>query len=502
MEINTPTLPSATSNSPVISHCSSSLGAPSRSSSSCSLHSNARYETTKHCLYVESGAATKKQIEEALNKVFASASKLLGQELKPLYLVNVVMRSEFPVGYSYVWVDDERIFYALIGRNFDGSHRIIEEEVKTEDLGAKKEIEYIYQPGQSWADYEDDEPQTKKINQEPLLTLGTYSIPPGRENIYIQVKKNNFIHENKDLDKHILEKRLLELKIEIPKEEELKCYRAYAEAPEDDAKFDRSHHILYGRVVDSDITAEDIRRYFLRFTSNPEKEWIQNYQNGKQLYGCYPVVSIDRLNKSCLVSFDRNSPEKDALFARYMTRKLILNKNGKTHTLSFEYNKIPKNGQVAFDHPPQCRDSTFIIRDSRDAASHTNNSNFNGSSPKNVRSSPNKETNGHEHSSRNGRSNNYHQNGAAWKQPRDFGGNMAQIGSKSRVQQDNSRNIAAEPRNASAVAPIKNQQTETNGQQGSKSRAPQDNGGWQTTGKVKKTYYAPENGSFREMVGK
>ena len=140
-------------------------------------------------LFIHSGVFDKEQIELNLKSCVNKLSKLTDIQ-KWDYYVNVVENKEgVKFGHTYAWISNPKVYYALIGMNFDGSERIesvpdknwtppekdyddaIEEAEESNDWGLLGEVEAAY------------ERPNIKVEQEPLI------IPPGIK--YTEKQKKN-----------------------------------------------------------------------------------------------------------------------------------------------------------------------------------------------------------------------------------------------------------------------------------------------------------------------
>ena len=84
-------------------------------------------------LFLQSGILDENQIEKCIKDSVAYLSENHGLDFSKLdYVINVVKNREGKkFGHTYVWVNDDKLFYALIGKNFDGTESF--EEVLDED---------------------------------------------------------------------------------------------------------------------------------------------------------------------------------------------------------------------------------------------------------------------------------------------------------------------------------------------------------------------------------
>ena len=73
----------------------------------------------KHTLYVETGIAERTQVETC----FGMAIKKL--RIPCRLKVNLVSNRNGYCGYAYVWLSSQRVYNAILGKNLDGSERIV-----------------------------------------------------------------------------------------------------------------------------------------------------------------------------------------------------------------------------------------------------------------------------------------------------------------------------------------------------------------------------------------
>lgn len=128
-------------------------------------------------LFIQSGILNEDQIEKCIKDAVSYLSETYQLDFKNFkYIINVVCNREGKkFGHTYVWVNDDRVYYALIGRNLDGTFRF--EEVPDEDWTEPEEDydEAIEAACGDWGDEaEIDERYTRPMIRkklEPLVTL-------------------------------------------------------------------------------------------------------------------------------------------------------------------------------------------------------------------------------------------------------------------------------------------------------------------------------------------
>lgn len=140
-------------------------------------------------LFIHSGVFDKEQIELNLKTCVKNLSKLTDIE-NFAYHVNVVENKDgVKYGHTYAWINNPKVYYALIGKNFDGTERVefvpdetwsppekdyddaIEEAEESENWGLLGEVEAAY------------ERPNIKIIKDPLI------VPPGIKYTETQKKK-------------------------------------------------------------------------------------------------------------------------------------------------------------------------------------------------------------------------------------------------------------------------------------------------------------------------
>lgn len=80
-------------------------------------------------IFINSGVLDKKQVETTLEYCITKLRKLNPAITDSRYYVNVVESKDGKkFGHTYAWVGSLEVYYALIGKNFDGTPRIKQEE--------------------------------------------------------------------------------------------------------------------------------------------------------------------------------------------------------------------------------------------------------------------------------------------------------------------------------------------------------------------------------------
>jgi hypothetical protein len=138
-------------------------------------------------LRIASGELDKKQISDALN-VCVKKLKNVNKTIKKcdIYVNVVETKDKSKFGYSYAWVRNVQVYYALIGKNFDGTDRIkiIDDENWVKPEGDMDDE--IDECGDDWGKMADVEQKYERpkieIKEDPLV------IPPGTKYSKAQIE--------------------------------------------------------------------------------------------------------------------------------------------------------------------------------------------------------------------------------------------------------------------------------------------------------------------------
>jgi hypothetical protein len=257
----------------------------------------------QHYIYVESKLASNKQLEDCLTSCFEKNKHLL-KNINLNHQINIITKQDGTTfGYGYIWVQDKKLYHLLLGKNEDGSERIIEED--DENWSPDSSVQEQYKnwitkgipQGMSWFDcteIEDDflrkltPPKTKKF-LPPLII-----VPPF--NYDDQQKLND---QTKKSDSFIFKPASISSK-------------------------DTSviTHKLFCPSLPSDVSESILKNIFDKFSTSTTKVSIND--NGKKINDLsYPIITIEKKkNTIAIISFDPNT--NDGLFALLMTRKVYI----------------------------------------------------------------------------------------------------------------------------------------------------------------------------------
>ena len=280
----------------------------------------------EHTLYVETGIAHQLQIEDVFRRAITKLN------IPCRFKVNLVTNRDGYCGYAYVWVSSSQVFHALIGKNLDGSERMIiwkdpnwiEPEISVDDA-CEEAIEKAEKEGMklSWSDMTDIEDKVRQLyicpttrqKQEPLVELPGYTYDEEQQEfLRIQAQESDAISN------------------EIPSQGFFEIGSAYI--PDMDESL--SHNVLISRKVPEWITEEIIKNVFRHYASDCTTLHKRSV-NGTPIRDTYPFIAsyTNRNVRSIFVTF---SPlTADARFALLMTRKVKIVDDNREHTLVFHH---------------------------------------------------------------------------------------------------------------------------------------------------------------------
>ena len=147
-------------------------------------------ETRPGYIYIICGVAHEDQLDKIIismirKLVVLAAENRIFPNIDPTYRLNYVVTTNREtgqvgkVGYSYLWVKDSRIYYALTGANFDGSPRVMTEN--DPDWTPPKESyqeairKALESSNHSWAD---ESEITEDIEKRYRSKIKTKQLPP------------------------------------------------------------------------------------------------------------------------------------------------------------------------------------------------------------------------------------------------------------------------------------------------------------------------------------
>lgn len=228
-----------------------------------------------------------KIIKELIDELIIK-EKLKKEDYKYNLKINIVKnRNEKKLGYSYLWVDNLKIYNVLIGLNFDGSERIIKEEIENNKEENLTEI---------WGDMAKEEKFIIKI-LEPLI-------------IFPQIIMSN-------------EERILFNLPDVEFDFNISPASKFIES--------NMKNIIFSYGVPNWLTEEKIRKYFLIYEK--DKQEHNKKINNKTIKFKYPLVKIK--NSTVYINFSNFYPQT-ASFVINMEKKVkFYNKKDKLDCLLF-----------------------------------------------------------------------------------------------------------------------------------------------------------------------
>lgn len=263
-------------------------------------------------LFIHSGPLEKDQVEMSIRGAISYLSENYDPSFENTKIdVNVVKNREGKkFGHTYAWVNCLPVFYALIGKNFDGSERF--EEIPDEDWEEPEEDydEALEEAGGSWAMMTEVEEKytrpMKKVPLEPLVTL------PGIKFTEEQEKETNY--ESKIGFLEIFETKISE-------------------------KFGKLN-TLYSGDIPEWVTESMLVEYFKKF----EKDSTIYMEKKTRKKFSYPLVKIKSkkefrdLRYSCTIIFSSMN-KNTASFLINLVKRVEFTKDDKKALLFFSQSK-------------------------------------------------------------------------------------------------------------------------------------------------------------------
>ena len=220
-------------------------------------------------LYVMSGEHTVSDVRSYFGAIFSLVEKFSPGFDRSIEINRVERADGSPVGICYVKVSPHA-YYALIGRNIDGTERI-EEIVEENDSDGD---DYNFTDNVAWGDIED--------MKKTVIELGPLFQHPVIEDLNITIMPAFVSELEPDLD---------------------------------------SHTLCISRFPDH-VKADDVHKIFRSFVTNKSATQLV-YEGGVKVRKPYPIVSMSRSPKTvhqrCFIHFDKST--HDARFALLMKMK-------------------------------------------------------------------------------------------------------------------------------------------------------------------------------------
>lgn len=270
-----------------------------------------------HTLHVDTGSATKEQIEEAFLKARDEASSVLGRKIDTLYTINVVSGKGGIQGYTYIWVKNREMYNILVGNNPDGSRRVREVPNPNYDLFGEVG---------NWADEEDEFIEEQ---EPPIATMGTYTMTAEQKALWKKVKLTVLKYDAEKEGRIYDESKLI-----VPEVGTFVVQPAWVHPPKDP---DVEPNILFTLEIPSNITELDLFTHFSRFSSSSNFRQVKTPKGFERKP--FPIVNIfegikreggrEKKVKRARITFDPSTA--DAQFAMKFSRPVIFNSGGSSY---------------------------------------------------------------------------------------------------------------------------------------------------------------------------
>ena len=329
------------------------------------------YDT--HTLYVTTGLATAKQLSECINSAVSQVSKKLRRGITTTFKTNIIHdRSGASMEFGFLWITNPEVYHMLLGRNPDGSERVIlkddpswiscDEKEKKKDQETE-EIDLLEDFETSTFEWGLEETENDKlkvpqirIEQEPLMVLPPYTYTSEQ---YEKMKKK--IRSERDI---IRRAEIAQCKLTCvdsppsPSSHDDSSITLSSSQEDNDSLEDYplqgnilvepafvveveegiSHNILWTSHLPSWITHGDLKKEFSKFTTDVNKKVsYRDKSTNKFVDDTYPVVNIDRNRHEVTITFD--PIRRDAQFALHMSKKLTFTKGNNNCQLFFNLNR-------------------------------------------------------------------------------------------------------------------------------------------------------------------
>lgn len=291
-------------------------------------------------LLINTGIATRDQVENVLDSFIMEAQNDLGKAGEPYFQSikkNVVEKSRRPTpsretyllnlfsdhdgvfyGYGYAFIGDQRLFNLLLGRNADGSKRVRVEDVET-DLD-------VMDPTIPWSAFE-----VKEIPLGYVYQIGRFDYTEDQRKMLTLIANNIVEPERRKTDPtlpvitYTADRKSSVGLTAVPLTGTITIEVCGVNKPDPEV-FQSS--VLFSSHIPSWVTEnfiKDVLSPFSRSISRFRRPEGRADRRGYQRYTeeSYPAVNITTSkmgNRKMFVNFDPNT--NDALFALYMIRRL------------------------------------------------------------------------------------------------------------------------------------------------------------------------------------
>lgn len=299
----------------------------------------------EHTLFIKCDCASSEQINAAFNEMLTKYRNEHKTKIECRWRVNVVVNKENKhFGIAFVFVTNPAVYHMLLGKNPDGSDRVIyiddpswtapSEGAVVNDAGWASIAEPVFTSEMSWAEISELEGEyndaLSAVNQkyvcpkipvelEPLIKLPPFKLTSEQ----IEHKRMEIISNNEG--KPGFDASL----VEIPELAYFGVDRAMV-TPLDE-KF--MHNVLKCTAVPDWITAPDLKALFTAYASDSRTEQ-ERFIKGRRMTDTYPFVNIND-DRVAFIIFDAQTT--NAQFALHMMKKTLVKKANKEITLVFGY---------------------------------------------------------------------------------------------------------------------------------------------------------------------
>jgi hypothetical protein len=292
-------------------------------------------------IYFECGAADSDQIDKLLRYCLKETSVALNRDVKSDFLINLVTaRNGYKMGHAFIWIENPVFFYVLIGKNPDGTDRVLWRDDPNWVCPEREEKE-------ERTDFDDKNKSWFDIDEEDRIEENKYKCPQIAEHLPPLIKMPSFEFSEKQrvelLNMMKLKNKKNGINAEIKIEEvpiicTFKPEAAYVPPLTEGA----SSNKLMALNVPTWVSEEMIKNVFSRYAHNNQIKRRRPY-NRSYIEDTFPYVTITP-KQVVYIEFDNNS--NDAAFARMLHRQLHFNKGDQKASLVFEH--VIKRDTVQF----------------------------------------------------------------------------------------------------------------------------------------------------------
>lgn len=307
-----------------------------------------------HFLHVTSGISRNDQlkvgIEATLRKVSAELKRSITTDFK-VNLIHIPDRSTNklkPVGYGYLWVSNPKVAFMLVGKNPDGTDRVLEKDQpdwkappprKVQTMNElMAEFERAKEVGKTWADI-DEEAEAEdaqyvcpkiRISLPPLMTLPKFKYDEEQLKMI-----RPFLQDQIKREEEKARQEGKEIKSKIVIAGSILTEGTFELSGAHVGKVDEgySHNVICGPKIPDWVTESQLKAVFSPYASDRVTQ-TKHRVGGQNVFEAYPLVVINKA-RYAFITFDPRT--QDARFALLMTRRTeVLSRDSRQRTtLSF-----------------------------------------------------------------------------------------------------------------------------------------------------------------------